>query len=175
MKRLLYRIILFCVFFAILPADIIAQSFSVKRYTLEDGLKSNVIFDIDLDKSGKIWVAMENGVSSYDGKSWTAHIYHNRPPIIEYNHIAVDEIDQIWAMPKTLSYNMKMYNGHRWYSINVNPFEEFPNLNVESFNVQTKAGSTRVLIGTIKGLLIWEKNKTRLLTKKDGLIGNHIY
>ncbi len=42
------------------------------RYTLEDGLPSEEVYDIEQDKDGRIWVATDRGVASYDGYSFTS-------------------------------------------------------------------------------------------------------
>lgn len=165
---------LFILTFLITSCDpISAQSFNVRRYTIEDGIKSNTIFDVDQDTSGKIWLAYENGISSYDGKRWTTHLEHTRPPWVEYNHIAIDEKNQIWIAPRNLSQPVKMFNGIKWYTYNINPREELPNLVFDAFEVISK-GNTKLLIGTSRGLIINENQTIKLINKKSGLIGSQV-
>jgi ligand-binding sensor domain-containing protein len=39
-------------------------------YTREDGLISDQVRDVSIDKNGNIWFATDDGISSYDGKAW---------------------------------------------------------------------------------------------------------
>ncbi len=44
-----------------------AQSFSFRKFTVEDGLPSSYLYDIAQDQEGYIWVATEGGICKYDG------------------------------------------------------------------------------------------------------------
>jgi ligand-binding sensor domain-containing protein len=48
-----------------------AQHVNLKKYTIEDGLPSNDIRKVYQDSEGFIWIATMNGLSRYDGYSFT--------------------------------------------------------------------------------------------------------
>ena len=45
---------------------------SIKNYTVFDGLIDNAVTDIALDHDGTLWVATNEGVSSFDGGTWSS-------------------------------------------------------------------------------------------------------
>lgn len=47
-----------------------AQYFPVRHFTVNDGLPSNIIYDILQDQRGFIWVSTPNGVTRFDGKNF---------------------------------------------------------------------------------------------------------
>lgn len=90
MKRFLIHIILLSFFF-----NIKAQTFSLKQFTVDDGLPSSYIYDIAQDKDGFIWIATESGISKFDGVE-----FNNNPiPSIEQEEIVnltFDSKDRLW-------------------------------------------------------------------------------
>ncbi|MBT0606917.1 sensor histidine kinase [Aequorivita echinoideorum] len=55
----------------------IAQKYSFKNFTIEDGLVSNETSDIFQDKKNRIWVTSTGGVSCFNGKSFTNYSTKN--------------------------------------------------------------------------------------------------
>ncbi len=41
------------------------------NYTTRDGLAGNVVYAMDQDPTGRLWVGTNHGVSTYDGRTWT--------------------------------------------------------------------------------------------------------
>ncbi len=79
-----------------IPTSCYAQDPYHIRYTLEDGLPSEEVYDIEQDKDGRIWVATDRGVANYDGYSFTSFdesdgLAHNT--IFE---IFRDKNDRLW-------------------------------------------------------------------------------
>ena len=64
-KKYIFIILLFLV----LKID--AQEYTIKNFTIKDGLPSNIIFDIKQDKIGYLWIATEKGLVKYDGHDFT--------------------------------------------------------------------------------------------------------
>jgi len=46
------------------------QSPSFKNYTTKDGLPSNTIYEIKIDKDNYLWIATNYGISKFDGHSF---------------------------------------------------------------------------------------------------------
>ncbi|MBN1293572.1 MAG: hypothetical protein JXB48_17160, partial [Candidatus Latescibacteria bacterium] len=64
-------------------------------FTEEDGLVDNEINDIAVDQNGEKWIATNNGISSFDGISWTSYgneIFANTTILA----IAVDQDNTKW-------------------------------------------------------------------------------
>jgi len=82
-RNLLYRVacgILFCCYIFSSQSDLVAQKrdkLRFERYTIEQGLSSDRVFDITQDHLGYIWIATESGVSRYDGYGFK--VYRNIP------------------------------------------------------------------------------------------------
>ena len=61
LKKYIIIVLLFIV------VKINAQEYSIKNLNLEDGLPSNIIYDIQQDKIGYLWLATEKGLVKFDG------------------------------------------------------------------------------------------------------------
>jgi len=72
----------------------------INKYTTEQGLSSNAVYSILQDKKGLIWVATEEGLNKFDGKSFTVFsvnkgrysLSHNRTQTL---YLAPD--GNVWA------------------------------------------------------------------------------
>ncbi len=51
------------------------QEFNVTRYTVNDGLSNNIIYEVRQDQEGFIWVATENGLNKFDAYEFKT-FYH---------------------------------------------------------------------------------------------------
>ena len=54
----------------LLIAEISAQSYNIQKYSVENGLADNGVYDITQDSSGRMWFATLRGISCYDGSEW---------------------------------------------------------------------------------------------------------
>ncbi len=63
------RLIVLFLFINTLPA--FAQMFPYYHYTVDDGLPHSVVYSILQDKKGFFWFATDNGISKYDGETFT--------------------------------------------------------------------------------------------------------
>ncbi len=59
-----------------------AQSYYFKRYTVQNGLPSDIIKGVQQDSSGFLWIATDEGVAKYDGVNFT-----NYPEIATSNYM----------------------------------------------------------------------------------------
>jgi hypothetical protein len=67
---------------------------TITRYTIADGLPSDVVRDIDV--GADIWVATGNGVGRWDGEHWTAYSTADGLPSNDVRGVAAYQ-DTVWA------------------------------------------------------------------------------
>ncbi|MFA6955205.1 MAG: two-component regulator propeller domain-containing protein [Thermoanaerobaculia bacterium] len=60
---------------AFFTGDAMAQRFRFERFTSADGLASSLVFGIDQDERGYIWVATTEGLSRFDGREFVTFDY----------------------------------------------------------------------------------------------------
>ncbi len=71
----------------------------VGKYTIADGLPSNHIYKCLQDKKGFLWVATENGLSYFDGHSFTNFTVKDGLPDNDILDIFLDRTGNIWMLP----------------------------------------------------------------------------
>lgn len=86
---------LFCSL-SVLPA--VAQHFTHKNFTIEDGLPSGVVYDIKQDNQGFLWIGTNNGVAKYDGYSFENYSVEDGLADIEAFNMVNDDYGRIWIM-----------------------------------------------------------------------------
>ncbi|MCE5250488.1 hypothetical protein LLG96_09750 [bacterium] len=73
---------------------------SAGEYTLlttADGLPSNILSDVIIDKGKKLWVSSIQGVGVFDGKTWKCYGTSEGLPSGEVNALSLDNKGGIWA------------------------------------------------------------------------------
>ena len=94
-KRIL---IIFC--YISVAEQLIAQPYTiVKNYETQNGLPSTTTYRTLQDKNGFLWIATDNGLAKFDGK--TFRIYNTGDGLVDNDvpYIAIDENNKIWAFP----------------------------------------------------------------------------
>jgi ligand-binding sensor domain-containing protein/anti-sigma regulatory factor (Ser/Thr protein kinase) len=89
-------------------ASLPAQTVQNIKYTLADGLPSNIIYKTLIDKRGFLWIATENGVARFDGKKFTNYTTKEGLLDNEVFDMALDGEGAIWVIPfrgKACRYN----------------------------------------------------------------------
>lgn len=92
----LKRVVTFSFIF-FLSLSLFTQSLRFKQYKTDEGLPHNVGYDIHQDKEGFIWIAMDNGLTRFDGlsfKNYTVDDGLNGPYVIT---LSEDQSGDIWA------------------------------------------------------------------------------
>lgn len=80
------------------PRAATAQRLHTYVYGPQDGLVSGKIYDIEQDRSGRLWLATRHGLLSYDGHDWSH--FEN----IRYNKVGgprclqIDEDNRLWSV-----------------------------------------------------------------------------
>ena len=91
--------ILFFILCVFLSLDSRAQSihdFSIKNYSIEDGLPSNECHDILQDSSGYIWIATDRGLVKYDGYEFKTYGQAEGLNNISCLDICLDRQNNVW-------------------------------------------------------------------------------
>lgn len=134
-KKYIFIILLFLV------SKIDAQEYTIKNFTIKDGLPSNIIFDIKQDKIGYLWIATEKGLVKYDGHDFT----------------------QITKQKTTTLFidNQNVYAGvENGLFIKSNTDEKF----LKSKKIQKIIRfKDEIIIGTIQGIYLYKNNKLQPL------------
>lgn len=75
----------------------LAQDYLVKHYTIHDGLVNDEVFCFAQDTSGLMWIGTDNGLSSFDGRSFSN--YHQEDGLAgkSITSLLVDKKGQLWA------------------------------------------------------------------------------
>ncbi len=91
------RTIIIIVLWPTLMAILYGQEISIlRRYSLKDGLPSLTIYDIKQDSKGYLWVATEEGLCRFDGRTFVSiedAAWHSKAIL----QIMVDSKDRIWS------------------------------------------------------------------------------
>src|SRR5687768_2262889 len=97
------RSIPFIVLLCILTCEARAQDQEIKfdHLTVDKGLSSNTVNSVIRDSRGFIWIASENGVSRYDGYSFTNFRTHEYDTLSISSNVAYvvmeDRREQVWV------------------------------------------------------------------------------
>ena len=83
-------------FFGFLGSIAFSQG-SWEVFTKEDGLESNAVTQVHVDKTGQIWcVTTVHGVMKFDGENWTIYSKETGLPSDRIFSIAEDHDGNIW-------------------------------------------------------------------------------
>ena len=99
-----------------------AQEYVYKNLTTEDGLPSNMVYEVSQDSKGFLWYSTDAGVSKYDGNQFINYTTKEGLGDNEIFHTYEDSKGRIWF----LSYNGKisyLFNNKIYNSSNTNYLE----------------------------------------------------
>lgn len=102
--------------FLFLVACVLGQEPTYTNFTTQNGLPSNHIYHMIVDRHGFLWIATDAGVSRYDGREFQNFFKRDGLGDNEILLLAEDKWDRIWFLPFNgrLSYyrNGKVYGDH---------------------------------------------------------------
>ncbi len=139
------------------------NSFHFKRLSVDDGLSQNTILALTQDHDGKIWVGTAEGLNWHDGFRFVSFYKSLNDTIsLGNNHIYslyTDRKGVVWAGTMV---------GLSRYNIVGNNFTNFSlpgNQSVQVFAIEEPADKDQLLLGTSRGLAVFEKStgKMRML------------
>lgn len=147
-----------------------------KQYTVEDGLASNEIKDVHVDKSGKVWISYRGyteypmtpvsfGVSVFDGSHWIYYDYDNDGSCAGSTEtIESDPDGNIWFVKRSLC----RFDGENWISILSPIFFYNENISIDS--------NSEIWIGEQHNILHYDGNTIlEYLLPTDRPLSDDIY
>lgn len=90
--------------------NLFCQNTQTLFYTTRDGLPSNSIYKSVLDRNGYLWIATENGLARFDGRSFKIYTTVQGLPDNEITDLFIDSSHTLWVMPFRISvayYNVR--------------------------------------------------------------------
>jgi hypothetical protein len=138
-----------------------------KNYTTSDGLISNSVRAMAVDRLGFKWIGTDKGVSQFDGKrNWVTYDYSDGLPSNFINCVVVDPLDNIWfGTDKGLAlYDRKKFTVRTTK-------QGLPDNNVTSMAIDANGV---FWIGTSKGLLKQDGKNQKVFTTANGLPSDRI-
>ncbi len=86
------------------------------RFTKENGLPSNRIYNLDIDKYGRLWMGTDAGVCSFNGMRFENYTTSDGLPSPDIIGIKADQEGRVWfkAFERNISYfkNGKIFGSH---------------------------------------------------------------
>ncbi|MBI3122944.1 MAG: PAS domain S-box protein [Ignavibacteriales bacterium] len=150
------------------------QRHTIKTYTIEDGLPTNVVNDVVQDNSGKMWFATEIGVTSYDATSWKNYGEAEGLAAANYPIIKKDAQGTLWTVSHFASSPILFLYKNKWHPAKRISYA-YGELTYTAFDVKIINGKPVLLVGTEKSLYMFKDDKWTDLGKiYKQLLGNII-
>jgi PAS domain S-box-containing protein len=110
------RLTRFLFILILLPLVTYSQSYQTRSYSINDGLASSTILDITQDANGVMWFATTQGITAYDGTTWTNYHQDDGLAFSQYFKITADHKNNIWAFSEDLRDGVSCFsrNKNRW-------------------------------------------------------------
>ena len=138
-----------------------------KNFTTSDGLISDSVRAIAVDRLGFKWIGTDKGVSQFDGKqNWVTYDYSDGLPSNMINCVFIDPQDNIWFGTDK---GLVLYDRKK-FTIRTTK-QGLPDNNVTSVAMDANGV---FWIGTSMGLLRQEGKKQKVFTAADGLPSDRI-
>jgi ligand-binding sensor domain-containing protein/serine phosphatase RsbU (regulator of sigma subunit) len=115
MRKYLYTILTFSVCISI---RLTGQFIPFRNYTVENGLPSNTIYDIEQDQRGYLWFATQVGAVRFDGKNFKTYSVENGLPDNNVTDIFIDSRDRKWFATESGGLAMLGNSGFSLYNAN---------------------------------------------------------
>lgn len=99
-------------FFCSGQETITEKPFSFNTLTINDGLSQNSVISISQDSIGYLWLATQDGLNKYNGKSFKHYDKQfediTRPNFSKLGKVYIDKQNRLWII--TNSGNLELYN-----------------------------------------------------------------
>ncbi|KAF0140597.1 MAG: two component regulator three y domain-containing protein [Stygiobacter sp.] len=137
---------------------VLPQRHTIKTYTIEDGLPTNVVNDVVQDNSGKMWFATEIGVTSYDATSWKNYGEAEGLAAANYPIIKKDAQGTLWTVSHFANSPILFLYKNRWHPVKRINYA-YGELTYTAFDVKIIKGKPVLLVGTEKSLYMFKDDK----------------
>ena len=123
MNRLLLRA-LFIILLSLAAVPAICQQFPMLHYTVEDGLPSNMVYQVYRDNKGFLWFGTDKGVARYNGIKFEVFTTFNGLPDNEIFFFREDQYGRLWL--GTLNGELCYYKDDTFHTAANTPFLRLP-------------------------------------------------
>ncbi|MEN9304537.1 MAG: hypothetical protein RL264_2966 [Bacteroidota bacterium] len=130
-----------------------SQQFVFRNYSVENGVGQSQVYDLAQDQFGKIWMATQGGgLTVFDGVRFIT--YTEREGLFNNTVVELyfDDKQLLWIAMKN---GLATFDGKNFVNY---PLKMERDLRIHTF---TPAGKNRFLVGTSRGLLLFEKGQFR--------------
>ncbi|MGN6566407.1 MAG: ligand-binding sensor domain-containing protein, partial [Flavipsychrobacter sp.] len=100
------------------------QQFDLLNYTTDNGLPSNVVYNIFRDHNGLLWFGTDKGVASYNGHEFTIYTTFNGLADNEIFFFQEDPFYRIWM--STFNAKLSHYKNGKFYEAENTPYLGLP-------------------------------------------------
>ncbi len=92
------KIVLFLLSIFFVSGTLFSQKFSFINYSTTEGLAQSQVYDIKQDSRKYLWVATLDGLSKFNGKTFSN--YYEKDGLVsnKINTLYIDEFDNVWAV-----------------------------------------------------------------------------
>lgn len=136
-------------------------------YTVANGLPSNKINALVVDSSGNLWIGTAQGVSEFDGTSFTNYSLSNS--IV--SGLTVDKQGNIWD---ARNHALSEFNGKTWTVYNNNSLGEWGFSPPSFYSLAIDANGNK-WVGANDGLYEFDGSRWTSYYRSDGLAGANVY
>ncbi|MCX6566086.1 MAG: ATP-binding protein [Candidatus Aminicenantes bacterium] len=157
-----------------LSSGLFAQSFLVRTFEENDGLINSAVNDIAQDFAGRMWFCTRNGISVYDGATWSSFTTTNGLSTQAVTQIQIDTRGSMWTIGMYPTWPLTRFDGKAWTSFPF-PQVDVPLYNCTGLAVRSESRGIRVAVGTTKsGVFIFDGVRWKVVSKTQGLAGNTV-
>jgi len=153
------RIIYFFLLILFTISNVAAQESATFRFSRQDGLPSNTIYDVYQSENGFVWIATQNGIARFNGYSFKTFSFANAKSRAVSN-LTEDAYGRIW---------FKSFFGDIFYIENdsLQLFEPWNKLNQKGFPTIKFLGDTLSIICN-SGLYLYSFSQSKFIKKISG-------
>ena len=138
-----------------------------KYDTTNSQIPSNIIYDMEFDKVGNLWITSNKGLIKFNGSNWLTYNTTNSSLLEnEILSIEIDESGIIWL--GLLDYGLMKFDGAKWKSYKLGD-NALPTNFIYALDIDN---SNNIWIGTNKGLVKFFNNKWELFNKDNSGLKN---
>lgn len=118
--------LLLCLLAVNAPTVVKAQDYLYLRYSIQDGLPSNMIYGVTQDRYGQMWIATDRGLCRFDGQRVRNYSRLDGLEDIDILDVFLDSQDRLWmsSFNGRLSY---LKNGKFYHSRNARMLRNWKN------------------------------------------------
>lgn len=149
------------ILFIFISTNSIGQTFT--NYTTSDGLIDNNVLCASVADSGVIWFGTQNGISKFDGNTWTNFDKSSHPNLIDNTIKAIQTISNgdLWV---GTDFGVCKYSGSNWSC-----FNSSGGLGDDRVKYIKEAPNGDIWIGEYDGLSIFDGSNWTNYNMSDGL------